>query len=87
MTTKKVFLTPKKVRGLIFIIDYIGERGYAPTYKEIADAIGSVSTNSAHNVVSTLEKLGLIEKEKNRPRSIEVTDLGKRFAKKGREYV
>lgn len=54
-----------------FIINFIKENGYSPSYREIAKGVGCALST----VVSRLEKLvdfGMIEMKPNAPRTIKV---------------
>ena len=54
-----------------FIIDFIKENGYSPSYREIANGVGCALST----VVGRLEKLvefGMIEMKANFPRTISV---------------
>ena len=54
-----------------FIIDFIQENGYSPSYREIAKGVGCALST----VVYRLEKLvdfGMIEMKPNAPRTIKV---------------
>lgn len=54
-----------------FIIDFIKENGYSPSYREIANGVGCALST----VVGRLEKLvkfGMIEMKANVPRTISV---------------
>ncbi len=56
-----------------FIIDFIKENGYSPSYREIANGVGCALST----VVGRLEKLvefGMIEMKANVPRTISVVE-------------
>jgi repressor LexA len=38
----------------VFVRSYIGEHGYPPTIREIAEGVGYASSSSAHNAVRVL---------------------------------
>lgn len=52
--------------------------GIAPTVREIAEAVGYASPNTAHERVRRLTAFGWITHVDRSPRSINVTDLGRR---------
>ena len=58
------------------ILDYIGafieERGYAPSFEEIADHFGYSSLATVHEHLSNLERKGYIRKSYNESRSVEL---------------
>ena len=65
-------LTPKQRRLLDFLVRWIRDHGYSPTYGEIAARLGyrSLSTVSEH--LRGLAARGVIRMEHGKPRSIEV---------------
>lgn len=68
----------KKPRGatqervLAYIQSEIRERGYAPSVREIADAVGLRSTSTVHGHLTRLEKKGLLYRDAMKPRAIGV---------------
>ncbi len=54
------------------IADSIADRGYPPTYREIGASVGLSSPSSVKHQLNTLEKLGFLRRDPNRPRAIEV---------------
>ena len=62
------------------ILDYIGgfivERGYAPSFEEIAESFGYSSLATVHEHLSNLERKGYIRKSYNESRSIELVTPG-----------
>jgi repressor LexA len=64
------------------ILDYIGsfitDRGYAPSFEEIAQSFGYASLATVHEHLSNLERKGYIRKSYNESRSIELVtpDVG-----------
>ena len=60
------------------ILDYIKEqtrtRGFAPSYREIGDAVNLSSTSTIQFHLNTLEKKGYIQRDPQRPRSIKIID-------------
>src|SRR6516165_2954572 len=63
--------TPTQGRYLAFIHAYICLHGYPPAESEIAAAM-CVSPPSVNQMVKTLEKRGLIERQPGQPRSVQV---------------
>ena len=53
-----------------FLRLYIGEKGWAPTIQEIADAVHLVSPNSTRNHLLKLQELGYIRLEAKVARAI-----------------
>lgn len=67
-----------------FIIDFIKENGYSPSYREIANGVGCALST----VVGRLEKLvefGMIEMKANVPRTISV--VGYSYVKDERGWM
>jgi repressor LexA len=52
----------------------IEERGYPPSVREIADGVGLTSSSSVAYQLSTLEKLGYLRRDPNRPRALVVSE-------------
>ncbi len=64
-------------RILEFIKSEIARRGYPPSVREIAAAVGLKSTSTVHGHLRRLEKKGLIKRDVLKPRAMEViTDPG-----------
>jgi SOS-response transcriptional repressor LexA len=64
-------VTPTQGRYLAYIHAYAEGFGLPPAEAEIANAIG-VSPPSAHQMMKTLERKGLIRRQPGVPRSIEL---------------
>jgi len=65
-------LTPRQRRVLEVIRDAVERRGYPPSMREIGEAVGLTSPSSVAHQLGTLERKGLIRRDPNRPRAIEV---------------
>ncbi|MEP9391439.1 transcriptional repressor LexA [Gordonia sp. VNQ95] len=67
-------LTPRQ-RGVLDVIrKSVRERGYPPSIREIGDAVGLASTSSVAHQLRTLERKGLLKRDHNRPRAVNVQD-------------
>jgi len=59
------------------ILDFIGrtvaERGYPPSVREIADAVGLASPSAVHHHLVALERAGLLERGSRSSRALRVT--------------
>lgn len=65
----------KRQRQIVdFISQYIQSKGYSPTLKEIAEAIGVSSLATVHEHLQALEKKGVIKKFEGSVRGIELLD-------------
>ncbi len=65
-------LTKRQREILDYLTDYIGDRGYAPSFEEIAAAMKYGSLATVHEHLSNLERKGVIRRAYNESRSIEV---------------
>ena len=74
--SKAIHLSPRQLQIFSAIKAGIQERGFPPTVREIAAAVGLTSPSSVHYQLDALEKLGLIRRDSRHSRAIEVTDLG-----------
>jgi len=71
-------LTKKQSVFLSFLKEYLLERGYPPTIRELMDGLGLSSTNSVKKYLDILECKGCIKRQFNRPRAIEIVELSAR---------
>jgi repressor LexA len=55
-----------------FISRFVAEKGYSPSFEEIAEGLGLNSLATVHKHVSNLEKKGLLTRDYNRSRSIDL---------------
>ena len=65
-------LTKRQKEILDYIDGFIAERGYAPSFEEIAESFGYSSLATVHEHLSNLERKGYIRKAYNESRSIEL---------------
>ena len=72
MAERKV--TEKQLRVLAYVKDQIKKNGYAPSVREICQALGLHSTSTVHGYLSRLQKRGLLQKVALKPRTIRITD-------------
>ena len=60
-------------RGILEFIDQsMRERGFPPSVREIAEAIGLNSPATVHTHLATLQKLGYLRRDPTKPRAMEV---------------
>lgn len=59
-------------RILDFIKNEIQSKGYPPSVREIANAVGLKSTSTVHGHLQRLEKRGLLHRDAMKPRAMEV---------------
>ncbi|MGD8321968.1 MAG: transcriptional repressor LexA [Gemmatimonadota bacterium] len=69
-------LTKRQKEILDYIEGFIEERGYAPSFEEIAASFGYSSLATVHEHLSNLERKGYIRKSYNESRSIELVRSG-----------
>lgn len=67
-------MTPSQHQLLSFIKFYIDEHGYAPSFEEIAGALGHTSKSHIHKKLKALEEQGFIRRLRYRARAIEVVE-------------
>jgi len=68
------YLTERQRDILNFIRQYHEERGVAPTHREICDAFGFSSFGTVYKHLSLLQKKGLIRRDWNQKRGVELVD-------------
>lgn len=68
------YLTERQRDILQFIREFQRERGVAPTHREICDHFGFSSYGTVYKHLSLLEKKGLIRRDWNQKRGVEVVD-------------
>lgn len=59
-----------------YVLSYMDEHGYAPSVREICDAMGLKSPSTAHFHLNNLAAQGIIEKSAFKSRAIAPTDRG-----------
>lgn len=66
-------LTPKQKEVLDFIIQFINDRGFAPSFREIADGLSLASPSTVHVHIQSLRSRGFL-KPGGAARELEPTD-------------
>jgi len=69
-------LTARQQAILRVIQDTTAERGYPPSVREIGQGVGLTSPSSVAHQLRTLEELGYLRKDPNRPRALVVSRPG-----------
>ena len=64
----------KREQILNFLIQFMNEHGYAPTVREICNAVGLQSTATVHYHLNALRDAGLIEMDEMKKRAISLPD-------------
>jgi len=70
------YLTERQRDILNFIREFQRERGVAPTHREICDRFGFSSYGTVYKHLSLLEKKGLIRRDWNQKRGVELVEEG-----------
>ena len=71
-TKHRTGLTPRQKEVLEYIDENLREKGYPPSVREIAAAMGLTSPATVHNHLNTLEDKGYIKRDPTKPRAMEV---------------
>lgn len=57
---------------LDYIKDQVKEKGYPPSVREIAEAVGLASSSTVHGHLARIESKGFIRRDPTKPRAIEI---------------
>ena len=57
-----------------FIKEFLMEKGYPPSVREIGKAVGLKSSSTVHGYLAKLEEAGLIKRDPTKPRAIDILD-------------
>ena len=74
-------LTKKQNDILRFIVSYMKDYDYSPSYREIADNFNISSPATIHEHIQTLKSKGFLKLNPNMPRSLELTSKVMRMGK------
>jgi len=69
-------LTDRQKEALDFIREYIEDRGYPPTMRELADGLGLSGPKGAKEYMDILERKGYIRREPESSRALTIIDGG-----------
>lgn len=67
-------LSSRQEAILTYIKDEVTKKGYPPSVREIASAVGLASSSTVHGHLARLENKGYIRRDPTKPRAIEVLD-------------
>ncbi|MFB9318578.1 transcriptional repressor LexA [Cryptosporangium minutisporangium] len=84
-TTAGTPLSPRQRRILEVIRDSVETRGYPPSVREIGEAVGLTSPSSVAYQLQALQEKGLLRRDPNRPRAVDIRTPG--AASAGRDTV
>lgn len=65
-------LTDRQQEIYDFVVEYVENRGYPPTVREIGERVGLASPSTVHAHLATLERAGLIRRDPTKPRALEL---------------
>src|SRR5207248_9935509 len=65
-------ITKRQRQVYDFIADFVQRNNFTPSYHEIGGGLGLSSLATVHKHISNLEKKGLLRRDYNRSRSIDV---------------
>lgn len=68
----RMALTKRQRQVYDYIADFVSRNGYSPSFEEIGDGMGLNSLATVHKHISNLEKKGLLKRDYNRSRSIDL---------------
>src|SRR3954471_20818241 len=67
-------ITKRQRQVYDFLQEFIQRNGYSPSFEEIGDGLGLSSLATVHKHISNLEKKGLLKRDYNRSRSIDILE-------------
>ena len=65
-------LTGRQREIFDYVSEYVHERGYPPTVREIGEAVGLASPSTVHAHLANLERAGLLKRDPTKPRALEL---------------
>jgi repressor LexA len=65
-------ITPRQRQVYDFISEFVQQNNYTPSYQEIGDGLGLSSLATVHKHITNLEEKGLLSRDYNRSRSIDL---------------
>jgi len=68
-------MTPHQVELMDFIVKFITENRFSPSYDEMRDAMNLASKSGIHRLVMSLSERGCIRVNPNRARSVYPTEM------------
>ncbi len=74
-TERPDVLTMRQQKVLRVIRESIARRGYPPSVREIGELVGLKSPSSVAHQLSVLQKRGLLRKDPNRPRAVDIRPI------------
>ena len=68
-------ITKRQRQVYDFIHDFVQQNGYSPSFEEIGEGMGLSSLATVHKHLTNLERKGMLKRDYNRSRSIDVIPL------------
>jgi repressor LexA len=65
-------LTRRQKELYDFLLNFVDQHGYSPSFEEIAEGMGLNSLATVHKHITNLEQKGLLKRDYNRSRSIDL---------------
>ena len=65
-------LTRRQKELYDFLLNFVDQHGYSPSFEEIAEGMGLSSLATVHKHITNLEQKGLLKRDYNRSRSIDL---------------
>src|SRR5205823_6918308 len=65
-------ITKRQRQVYDYISNFVQSHGYSPSFEEIGEGLGLSSLATVHKHISNLEKKGLLKRDYNRSRSIDI---------------
>src|ERR1700721_4539300 len=65
-------ITRRQRQIFYFFLGFVQKQGYSPSFEEIGEGLGLSSLATVHKHISNLEKKGLLTRDYNRSRSIDL---------------
>src|SRR5579859_4285727 len=65
-------LTKRQRQVYDYIAEFVQKNGYSPSFEEIGDGMGLSSLATVHKHITNLEKKGLLRRDYNRSRSLDI---------------
>jgi repressor LexA len=65
-------LTGRQREIFDYLSEYVDQRGYPPTVREIGEAVGLASPSTVHAHLANLERAGLLKRDPTKPRALEL---------------
>ena len=65
-------LTRRQKELYDFLLNFVDKNGYSPSFEEIAEGMGLSSLATVHKHITNLEQKGLLKRDYNRSRSIDL---------------